>query len=160
MKSSEISDYVIMFLRFVTSAELHNRQDFFAPFMDEDGMDMEAAPTPRSVPASWTRRQHHLPLLPLRAMEAAPLPPCLLDTMERQGTRTHLCRAPPLTLRKPRPARRAQKYRQSRVDPMGEEADQVREPTALRPHWPRPVACASGHPRSTCARALRRGAGA
>jgi len=60
MKSSEISDYVIMFLRFVTSAELHNRQDFFAPFMDEDGMDMEKYRQSRVDPMGEEADQLHI----------------------------------------------------------------------------------------------------
>ena len=56
----QISDFVVMFLRVLTSAELERRKDFFMPFIAEEAVDMYAFRTQRVDPMGEEADQLHI----------------------------------------------------------------------------------------------------
>ena len=58
--TAAISDYVVMFLRNLTSAELQNREDFFSPFIAEEAATMELFRQRRVDPMGEEADQLHI----------------------------------------------------------------------------------------------------
>jgi ubiquitin thioesterase protein OTUB1 len=58
--SVRISDYVVMFLRMVTSAELARRSEFFTPFIAEEAIDMSFYRQRRVDPMGEEADQLHI----------------------------------------------------------------------------------------------------
>ena len=57
---AQISDFVVMFLRVLTSAELERRQEFFLPFIAEEAADMLSFRTQRVDPMGEEADQLHI----------------------------------------------------------------------------------------------------
>lgn len=57
---AQISDFLVMFLRVLTSAELERRKDFFMPFIAEEAVDMYAFRTQRVDPMGEEADQLHI----------------------------------------------------------------------------------------------------
>jgi ubiquitin thioesterase protein OTUB1 len=56
----QISDWIVMFLRLLTSAELERRKDFFFPFVAEEAIDMYSYRTQRVDPMGEEADQLHI----------------------------------------------------------------------------------------------------
>lgn len=57
---AQISDFVVMFLRVLTSAELERRKEFFMPFIAEEAVDMHFYRTQRVDPMGEEADQLHI----------------------------------------------------------------------------------------------------